>query len=289
MAGLLDGMEAFGLGEMSSEDIFTDPKAKEAALKAKTEVEKKFVEEDFLFEKTYECPVCNKSFKEHTLRTGKARLLKTDIDLRPTFEGIEPLKYDVVQCKECGFTALTLFFLPMTVAQRRSILEKVTPNFKKADLKKPDPEGDTYSFEDAVSRYKMALVNAIVKTAKASEKAYICLRGGWLCRSYAESMQEQATDEAKIKEIHELEDEFLNNAYEGFTAARQNESFPMCGMDESTLDYLLATLAVRLGQYAVASRLISTLLISPNCNSRTKDRARDLKDELLRLQKESKQ
>lgn len=284
MAGLLDGMEAFGLGDMSSEDIFTDPKAKEAALKAKAAVEKKFVEEDFLFEKTYECPVCNKSFKEHTLRTGKARLLKTDIDLRPTFEGIEPLKYDVVQCKECGFTALTRFFLPMTVAQRKAILEKVSSNFKK-----PDSEGATYSYEEAVSRYKMALVNAIVKTAKASEKAYICLRGGWLCRSYAESLKEQKADEAKIKEINELENEFLKNAYEGFTAARQNESFPMCGMDENTLDYLLATLAIRLGQYAVASRLISTLLISPNCNSRTKDRARDLKDELLRLQKESKQ
>ena len=122
--GLFDGMEAFGMGNMTTQDIFEDPKAKEAALKAKMAAEKIFVEEDFLFEKTYECPACYKEFKEHTLRTGKARLLKTAMDLRPTFEGIEPLKYDVVQCKECGFTALTRYFVPMTVAQRKAVLEK---------------------------------------------------------------------------------------------------------------------------------------------------------------------
>lgn len=280
--GLFDGMEAFGLGNMTTEDIFEEPKAKETALKAKIEVEKKFVEEDFLFEKTYECPVCYKEFKEHTIRTGKARLLKTDIDLRPTFEGIEPLKYDVVQCKECGFTALTRYFVPMTVAQRKAILEKVSSHFKKPEEKK------LFSYDDAVARYRLALVNAIVKQAKASEKAYICLRGGWLCRSYMETMQEGSTDAARSTEITALEEEFLKNAYEGFIAAENSESFPMCGMDESTVDYLVAALAIRFRHFNVASKLISKLLISPSCNARVKDKVRELKDEVIRLQKEFK-
>ncbi len=281
--GLFDGMEAFGVGEMTTKDIFEDPKAKEAALKAKMAAEKQFVEEDFLFDKSYECPVCYKEFKEHTLRTGKARLLKTAMDLRPTFEGVEPLKYDVVQCKECGFTALTRYFVPMTVAQRKIIAEKITPKFKKPEEKK------TYSYDDAVGRYRMALVNSVIKQAKASEKAYVCLRGGWLCTSYLEDMKEKGNaDTAKVAEIKALETEFLKNAYEGFIAAEQSETFPMCGMDESTLEYLIACLAIRFKHFDVASKLISNLLLSQNVNSRVKDKVRDLKDEVIRLQREAK-
>ena len=281
--GLFDGMEAFGVGNMTTQDIFQDPKAKEEALKAKMAAEKVFVEEDFLFEKKYECPVCYKEFKEHTLRTGKARLIKTDMDLRPTFEGIEPLKYDVVQCKECGFTALTRYFVPLTTAQRKAVAEKISANFKKPAEKK------VYSYDDAIMRYRMALVNAVVKQAKASEKAYICLRGGWLCRSYMEHMKETGNaDQAKIAEVSALETDFLKNAYEGFIAAEQNENFPMCGMDESTLDYLLASLAIRFNHLDVASKLISNLLLSQNVNARVKDKVRDLKDEVIRLQREAK-
>jgi len=279
-SGIFAGMEDFGLGEMSAQDIFRDKEAEEKKARAAAAAAAKEVkEEDFLFDKTYECPVCSKSFKEHTLRTGKARLVKTDMDLRPTFEGIEPLKYDVVQCTECGFTALTRYFVPMTVPQRKAILEKITARYRK-----PAERKDLYSYEDAVGRYKLALVNAIVKNAKASEKAYICLRAGWLARSYVEALEaEAAPNQTKIQEIKALENEFLLNAYEGFSGARQNESFPMCGMDESTLEYLLATLAIRAREFEVASRLISNLLVSPNVNSRTKDKVRDLKEELLRV------
>ena len=280
--GLFDGMEAFGVSNMTAKEMFEDPKAKEAAMKAKMAAEKIFVEEDFLFEKSYECPVCYKEFKERTLRTGKARLIKTDMDLRPTFEGIEPLKYDVVQCKECGFTALTRYFVPMTVVQRKAIMEKITPNFKKTEDKK------LYSYDDAVARYRMALVNSVVKQSKASEKAYVCLRGGWLCRSYIEHMEEAGNaDPAKMQEIKALEMEFLTNAFEGFSTAQTNESFPMCGMDESTLEYLLASLAIKFKRLDVASRLISNLLLSKNVNARVKDKVRDLKDEVIRLQKEA--
>ena len=282
-SSIFSGMEDFGLGDMSTKDIFRDPAAEEKKKKAAEAVAKQIKEEDFLFEKTYECPVCSKSFKEHTLRTGKARLVKTDMDLRPTFEGIEPLKYDVVQCTECGFTALTRYFVPMTVPQRKAILEKITSRYRK-----PTERKDLYSYDDAVGRYKLALVNAIVRNAKASEKAYICLRGGWLARSYTEYLEAQEkVDQAKLEEIKGLENEFLKNAYEGFSGAMQTESFPMCGMDESTLEYLLANLAMRAKQFDVASKLVSKLVVSPNCNSRTKDKVRDLKDELLRIQKEA--
>lgn len=278
-AGIFSGLEDLGLGDLKDSDIYQD--SKEKAKKKEAEV-KRIREEDMLFDKTYECPICNHSFKERTLRTGKARLLGTDQDLRARFEGIEPLKYDVVMCPKCGYTAISRYFGPLPAPQRKLILEKISSKFKE---RTEHPE--VFTYEEAINRYKLALVNAMVKLAKTSEKAYICLRAGWLVRTYEENLMETTPlDRAKLKEMQQLENEFLQNAYDGFIKARETEGYPMCGMDESTVDYLIATLSIRFGHYDVASKIISTLLTSPSCNSRMKDKVRDLKDDLISQMRE---
>ena len=167
--------------------------------------------------------------------------------------------------------------------QRKMILEKITANFR------PQMEsGETFTYEEAINRYKLALANAVVKMGHASEKAYICLRAGWLVRSYIEELLgEEQIDMQKVKHAEELQNEFLKKAYEGFVNARQSEGFPMCGMDEPTVDYVLANLAMRFGHYDVASKMISSMMVSPSCNNRMKDRFRDLKDELVKQMKDS--
>lgn len=285
MSGIFSGLEDMGLGELQNVDIFKDNTKKPEAEKETAPV--KINEEDMLFDKTYDCPVCNNKFKVRTLRTGKARLLGTDMDLRPRFEGIEPLKYDVVLCPKCGFTALSRFVVPLPSVQRKMILEKITANFKVQPVQ--EQEG-LYTYEEAIHRYKLALANAVVKMGHASEKAYICLRAGWLVRSYIEDMEHNGEmDSSKIRQAEELQDEFLKNAYEGFANARQSEGYPMCGMDEPTADYILANLAMRFEHFDVASKIISTMLVSPSCNTRMKDRFRDLKDELVKLIHDSHQ
>lgn len=285
MSGIFSGLEDMGLGELQNVDIFKDNTKKPEAEKETAPV--KINEEDMLFDKTYDCPVCNNKFKVRTLRTGKARLLGTDMDLRPRFEGIEPLKYDVVLCPKCGFTALSRFVVPLPSVQRKMILEKITANFKVQPVQ--EQEG-LYTYEEAIHRYKLALANAVVKMGHASEKAYICLRAGWLIRSYIEDMEHNGEmDSSKIRQAEELQDEFLKNAYEGFANARQSEGYPMCGMDEPTADYILANLAMRFEHFDVASKIISTMLVSPSCNTRMKDRFRDLKDELVKLIHDSHQ
>ncbi len=272
---IFSGLEDMGLGDLQNIDIYHNDKSEDK--EAKEEAAPQINEEDMLFDKSYSCPVCEKEFKSRALRAAKARLLGTDADLRAKFEGIEPLKYDVIQCPKCGYAALMRYFKPMPSVQRKLILEKITANYKKREEYK-----SILTYEDAISRYKLALANAVVKMARASEKAYICLRAGWLVRSYSESLfEEEETDMDKVKALKGLEDEFLKNAYEGFINARQAESYPMCGMDESTVDYLIANLALRFQHYDVASKIVSNLLVSPSCNKRIKDKARDLKEELL--------
>ena len=275
MAGLLSGLDKLGLGNLEGLDLFEDP---EAANKEK-EKEKKpeITEEEVLFDKTYECPVCFGSIKERTVKTGRVKLHHTDMDLRAVYEHIEPLKYDVVTCPHCGYAALTRYFTALTSSQIKAVKDTISKAFQGAEEK-----GETYTYEEAIERYKLCLANAIVKHAKASEKAYICLKAGWLIRSMAENMDvAEPGYQKKQQEAKEQEREFLKNALEGFISARQNENYPMCGMDELTVEYLIAVLAMEFEQYEISGRLITNIIVSPSANNRIKDKARDVKEILV--------
>ncbi len=282
MAGLLSGLEKLGLKNLENMDLYEEEKKKEEQEEAEKKKAPVVQEADFLFDKTYECPVCDSKIKARTLKASKARLLRTDMDLRPVYEHIEPLKYDVVICPECGYAAIARYFGGLTASQIKAVKETISKSYQKSAV-----QNDTYTYEEAVGRYKLCLANAIVKHAKASEKAYICLKAGWLLRSMAENLEKEASDYAeRIPALKEQEREFLKNALEGFLSARQTESYPMCGMDESTVEYLIAVLAMEFEQYDIASRLISNILVSASANSRMKDKARDVKEVLIAKIKE---
>lgn len=59
----------------------------------------------------------------------------------------------------------------------------------------------------------------------------------------------------------------------------------MCGMDEPTVDYLIAVTAMRFEQYDVSSRLIAGIIQSA-ANPRMKDKARELKEMVMAKVKE---
>lgn len=280
MAGLLSGLEQFGLGNLENVDLFEAPKKKEEG----TEGHKETVvqEQDFLFDKSYTCPICDKEFKARTVKIGKAKLAGSDLDLRPRYEQIDLLKYDIIMCPNCGYAALSRFFKFLTSPQAKNIQKTISASFK--------PQTETkeiYTYDEALERYKLTLANAVVKQTKASEKAYICLKTAWLLRGKGEHLDKSLPDyEAQKKQIDEEENEFLRNALEGFLSARQTESFPMCGMDEPTVDYVIAVTAMRFEQYDVASRLISGIIASTTANPRMKDKARDIKEMLMKKIKE---
>lgn len=275
MAGLLSGLTGLGLKNLEDMNIFEDPK-KDKGDDGKP-VEVKIEEKDLLFDKTFECPVCDKTFTAKMMRSGKARLIGTDQDLRPKYEFIDPVKYDVAVCPDCGYAALTRFVAGLSTMQLKLIKENISQNIRMHAY-----DGETYTYEEALERYQLALVNAVVRRGKASEKAYICLKSAWLIRGWAEDLTEkgEATEE-NLAELKAKEDEFLMNAYNGFTEAVASEAFPMCGMDEPTMNYLLAVLAKHFKKYDVASKMIALLLTGTNANNRMKDKARDLKEEIL--------
>ncbi len=256
-------------------DIFEEEKKEQE--KTVSAAVHKTEEKDLIFDKSFVCPVCDSSFSAKIVKTGKAKLLGTDQDLRARYEGIDPAKYEVLLCPTCGYAAVSRYFSGVTSAQAKLIREKISQSVHINSY-----NDETYSYEQAMERYKLALVNAVVKKARTSEKAYICLKSAWLVRGYAESLRGTGTSDGKLlQELAKQETEYLENAYKGFVDARQSEDFPMCGMDEVTVDYLIAALAVRSKKYDVAGRLIASLLINNAANPRIKEKARCLKEQIL--------
>lgn len=281
MAGLLEGLEKLGLKDLENMDVYEEEKKKEEQAQAQKKAPV-VQETDFLFDKTYECPVCDSKIKARTMKAGKAKLLRTDMDLRPVYENVEPLKYEVIICPECGYAAIGRYFSGLTASQIKAVKETISKSYKKSG-----ENPDTYTYEEALGRYKLCLANAIVKHAKSSEKAYICLKAGWLLRSMGENLDKNEADYSqKAASLKEQECEFLKNALEGFLSARQTENYPMCGMDETTVEFLIANLAIEFEQFDVASRLISGILVSTTANNRMKDKAREAKEVLVAKIKE---
>lgn len=289
--GLLDGLGKFGINDLGVDDIFSTKEEKKDSAENNTEpaeakVEKPRVNEmDFLFEKTYECPVCDFSFKELTVKSSRARVIKIEKNLRPVVEDFEPIKYEVISCPMCGYTTMNRYFGPIMPRHKEAFIAEIGRSYPANKYYQPFVMG----YDEAIERVELALATAIVKKAKASEKAYICLKGKWLCEScFADSVVlERMTEEEKAK-MEEKHTEFHNLAFDGFIAARQSEDFPIAGMDSSTLDYLIAAMAMESGKYDVSSKMVSSLLQNVATPSRIKDKARAIKEELIVRIKEQK-
>lgn len=282
--GLLSGLGALGLSNLEGISLYDKPE-KNSAKKQKEEHTPVGIKEgDMLFDKSYTCPVCDKEFKSKTIRAGRIRMLGTDMDLRPRYENIDMIKYETIACPHCGYAALSRYFKYMTTMQLKMIRTTICDHYR------PHPvEGDIYTHEQALERYKLTLACAIVKHAKASEKAYICLKTGWLMRGMAEALDKTAPEYEERKDAYgRMEKEYLSNALEGFISARQSEGFPMCGMDETTVDYLIAVLAMECEQYDLSLKILSGVISSKEANSRVKDKARDVRDVLREKMKAAK-
>lgn len=281
MGDILSGLEKFGLGSLDMSNLFDDePKKVEAPPKEepkkKAEAPK---EQDYLLEKTVTCPVCDHTFQTIAVKASKARRVGADKDLRPHFLGIDTLKYGVTSCPYCGYTAMNKYFPHLSPVQIKMIKEGVSSQFQPTTTYNPE----VYTYEYAIDKYKLSLYSTVVKRGKTSEKAYTCLNIAWLCRGKAEEMLANGMDANShgVQIARQEEMAYYQQAYEGMIKAVSSESFPICGMDASTMDMLLAQMSFTLGKYEMASKLISRILGSSASSRGAKDKALDLKQEII--------
>ena len=279
---LLSGLEQFGINvEQENTEIYAEEKHKEQN-KVKTSDEKTVVrakrpETEFLFTKRIRCTICDRVFDVRMVKNARVKRLQPDFDLRPRFENIDTLKYDVYACPYCGYAAMGRYFEHLTKGQIQLVKDNVCANFKRTG----DAEPDSYTYEQEIARYKLALYNSIVKRAKTSEKAYTCLKISWLYREMVGMDAASEEEKAKKAEYEKLQEEFYKEAYEGFQKALATETFPMCGMDSFTMDYLIASMACHFKDFSYASKAVSNILSSQIADRRIKNRALELKEEII--------
>lgn len=279
---LLSGLEKFGLKAEDTTNLFEEEKKVTVAADG-TKTEEAPDENSFLLDKAIRCTVCDKVFKAKMVKSGRLKRLESDMDLRPRYDGIDTLKYSVISCPYCGYTAINRYFEHLSSMQVKMIKEQVCSKFK------PDGsvEPTLIDYDTAIERYKLSLFNTIAKKGKTSEKAYTCLNLAWLLRGKAETLDPSA--EQEIKECKEQEEAFYAQAFEGLTKSVSTETYPICGMDECTMDYLLATMAYHYRKFDMASKCISRIMQSASASKKMKDRAYELKEQIVLEIKKSKQ
>lgn len=250
-----------GMDVIDAEDM-EDSLFKEEEKKQTTAVEKEVVQltpEELVYFVNVKCPVCEAHFEERVVRKSKLRLLGTDQDLRPNYEVISPSFYDVQICTQCGYAALASVFKDTFGKNADLITEKITPKYQK----KVYPL--VLSVDDAIERYKYALLNAMVKKTKESEKAYIMMKLAWLHRDKGDEEQELF---------------FIQNALDGFVNDFSNISFPVFGINEVTLSYVISVYYKRVGNNEDALKWLANVITNQNVAKGLKDRAIDLKTEI---------
>ena len=291
--GLFDGLEKLGLRAKKVENLYGETKKapdQQAAETAAGAPAVKVPEKEFLIWKSVKCPLCDQTFRTMAPRSGKVRRLAPDEDLRPRSDGVDTLKYNAQVCPRCGYAALNLsiYWGHETSGQRRLIMEQVCEDFDPEPIEDAfdEEETESWSYDLAVMLHRLSLYVATVKKAKTSEVAYNCLVLSWLLRGQAEEEEgQEEPDQEKIAQIREEEKTYYEQAFEGLQKAMTSESFPICGMDATTYDFLVATMAKRLGQYDTASKIVGQILTNQQVNPRIKDKARDLKDAILAAKK----
>jgi len=262
MYKLFQGLEDFGFDDLKGQDLdlFSENKNEEEVTKNSVNLD------DYIFLKSFVCPVCEREFSERVVKKSKLRILSHDTDLKPVFENIIPAIYDVIHCTNCGYTALTKFFDKIVGTRAELIRQKVTPDFKPKEY-----PSITLSLDDGIERHKLALYNALVKKAKSDEKAFICMKLAWLYRD-------------KSDKINELL--FISAACQGLVASIDSRHPTVCDMDKNTVRFLIACFYKSLGNSQEAYKWLLPLISSKTLHHQTRQRVMDLKYEIQQEKQE---
>lgn len=258
---IFDGLEKFGLSSVvEKSQVIFEESSNDKQRPGQKKKAAEFNIDDYIYEKKFTCPVCEKKFMATIVRDSKVRLLSIEYDLRPIYTPVEPLFYDIVVCDTCGYTAVKNFFSKITNRQSDLIRSEISPNFK------PVPYPKVPKIDMAIERYKLALLCTVVKQGSNGEKAYLCMKLTWLHRIKGND----AKNEKKFAAL----------AIQGFASALLEERLPIMGMEESTILYVIAAFSKFVGDNRNALKILSKVLTSRRSSDKIKDRARSLREEI---------
>lgn len=244
-------------------------------------------EKKYTYAKKINCTNCGAQFPDLRLLNSKLRRKEPDMDLRPRFQFVDSLKYGVTSCPFCGFSAPIKNFEHLSSLQQKRIREKITSQF----MQREPLNGETIDYATAMGQYELALVCAMVMEVPLSEQAHLCLQLSWLIRGRLEEADAEPglLEDDLYKQLQEKEERYYRQAYDSLSKAFTQEDFPICGMDQSTFDYLLAVMSFHFKEYDLAVRYCGNVVQEKGVSAKLKDKALMLKDEILAEKKASEE
>lgn len=213
--------------------------------------------ENYLYDKTVECPVCQENFKTPSVKISAQRILKRDSDFQIYYKGVNPYFYDVWICNSCGYAALKIDFPTIKSYQKEIILKQISTRWKERDY------GKIYNENIAIERYKLALLTAMVSEAKNSTKAMILLKIAWMNRLLGKTEEEK---------------NYLKEALNAFLKAYEVEGSNFYGMDRYTVMYLIGELYRKTDNNMEALKWFGEVITSTLASQKIKEIARTQKD-----------
>ena len=262
MYGMLDNLSDLGLEMDLPYEIFAT-----SFNPAAVPIEEEKDLSGYFFKKEFTCPICAAKFNWAVLRQSKLRMERMD-ELRPVYKDIEALCYDVMMCVKCGYAAINDRFDVVSDRQRENLLEKMRLNYSNFMPVAFEP---LVSIEKAIEIHKYALVTAFIKKVSAGEKAKLLIKLSWLY---------------KVAGDEENTILFNKHAFEYLTQAMSTERFPIFGMGEGAVTYILASYAAGMRKFSVSLKFLSEIIVNQSFPARLRDLARDLKEQITEMREQ---
>jgi uncharacterized protein len=251
---LFGNLDGFGFGDLSDISLYN----KDSEDKKQKANDKHLLPEDLIYDKNLICPVCNKEISIKVVKTSGIRTISRDSDFMIYYGEPNPLFYDAWMCKSCGYAALSTKFSNVSDKQIKLIKDNISSKWK---FNKIYPS--LYNADVALEMYQLVLLNIVVKAGKDSEKAMICLKIAWLFR---------------LKKDMGNEKKYLLQTINGLCNAFEKEAFPIAGMDQPTVSYLIGELYRRIGDNANAIIWFGRALLSKDAKPKIKEMVRTQKE-----------
>lgn len=221
--------------------------------------------EDMIFQAKINCPNCGQEFLHPEVKSKYIVLEKQDSDFCGYYSGINPIFYDVIVCKSCGFGFTKETSKPLTEAEKASI---------NTILSSWHTDGQQYSglrtLEQAIKAYNLAILCQELRNAKDSVKGSLYMRLGWLYRYQGNKENEEKSLQRAL--------EFMKKAYEKEASSDLKK--------ELRLMYLVGDLSYRNGQLKDAVQWFQAVTQHPQVDDypifarMSRSRWQDIREEL---------
>lgn len=185
------------------------------------------------------CPVCGETTRVVKV---KSKLLaeRTDEDFCVHYKEFNPYFYKIWFCEHCGFAADEKTFLgSIPLMHKRKIQEFL--NSRKLGLKFVEER----QVPDAVASFKLAIFYAELTGQSLAKRAGLYLELGWIYRASEEK---------------EREDEMLERAISLYDRSLMTERYPINGLSDNTVIYLIGALYYRLHDFEKSTQYLSRII-----------------------------